>query len=81
MSVAHAVASKAVELRLSTLMNALANVIARPEDKPLANIAAASVATPQRGVSRGRSIAGKMFEFEGAFQELGFSSHAAAVLL
>lgn len=68
-------------LRLITLMNTVAKIIARGADSALSAIAAGSVATPQRGFVAGRCIDDNIFELGGALIEYSQCGSSACLLL
>lgn len=78
---AQAVVRQSTGLRLITLMTTLAKIVACQVDRPLAAVAAATVATPQRGFIAGRSINENIYELEGSCVQFSCVGRDAAILL
>lgn len=69
------------ELRLITLMNTVGKILARQAHAALADVAAESVATPQRGFIANRSIDDNIFELSGSLLEFSQCGDRAGLLL
>lgn len=68
-------------LRMLTLMNTAANIIARQADEAFGQIAATSVASPQRGFIQERVRDDNIFELDGSLQEFRRCGDRAGFLL
>lgn len=68
-------------LRLITLMNTIAKVMAKQADATLSSIASFSAATPQRGFVAGRRIDDNILELSGALHDFSQCGDEVALLL